>query len=356
MLSKVSFFTPVIFYDKTSSTSDNLLEIADDYFFWGGKKAYVLPAAKGTNTEETVLCKSSPSFLNKAIKIFLLFTVIVPAIMLISKLVLRSQYTFSIIKAKQKLEEGIDLPQETVDTIQRLVPKIVEKEEDPEIIWYSNGNNLVFSLRSNPNLVFKLVSPHRATMCHGRLMFSTEYANERFAHMKKAYKVCLEHHLDRLKVPHAKLFEVALDDTTAGIIAEERLDIESNTSAQEQLWQQTEGMEETLRQLCVFIKETGFCDVVIPNVPIIRNSHDVAVIDVEHMGDAAGGFFGTEESGSCGLVGCVFSEKQLNFVLSEAQKQGIIPQGTTTVEEIRKRILKQIQENNPKRSLAMFRV
>jgi hypothetical protein len=315
-MAKVGFFTAVSFGDQSKSCTQWLLETVDSYLYLGGKKAYVIPGHTQSGAEGAILSKDSPAFLITALKVISYLTLALPIVMLIVKAVLRSIHTFHIVDVKQKLEEGIDIPQETIEKIQALMPKIQGRQDDAEIVRYT-GRNLVFSLTSVPNLIFKEV----------------EDGDERFENMVKAQEVCLAHQLRLLIVPHAKKFNVG----GRTFIAEQWFDIQQHASAQERLYAELPGLKETTRQLATFIAKTGVSDVEWRNMPILddkpefQGSRRVALLDLEEMGDPETGIFGGT-LGCRGLIGCLFSEKQIDIALAEAQRCGIASHRITPAE------------------------
>jgi len=315
-MAKVGFFTAVSFGNQTKSCTQSFLETVDSYFYLGGKKAYVIPGHTQSGAEGAVLSKDSPAFLITALKVVSYLTVALPIVMLIVKAVLRSIHTFHIVDVKQKVEEGIDIPQETIEKIQALMPKIQGRQDDAEIVRYTS-RNLVFSLRSVPNLIFKAVGD----------------ADGRFENMVKAQEVCLAHQLGLLVIPHAKKFNVG----GRTFIAEQRFDVQQHESAQERLYAELPGLNETTRQLATFIAKTGFSDVEWRNMPIVddtpefQGSRRVTLVDLEEMGHPETGIFGGG-LGRRGLIRCLSSEEQIDIALAEARRCGIASRWVTPAE------------------------
>jgi hypothetical protein len=297
----VAFFTPVHFQEKPFS----LLGMVDNYFYFGGKKACVIK-----NVQEAILVEGSTTRLVTALKIISYCTVVLPLIMLLAKAILRSIYTFRIV----------NMPQNIVEQINTLLPNIQAKEKDNAIHWHPSGEeNLIFSLTDEPKWIFKIKSQTAAA----------EQTNEnRFANMERAREVCKEHNLNLLIVPKAEKFTVG----GITIIAEERMDIGQNMEAEKENYR-LGGLDETVRQLAVFIAKTGFSDVAWRNIPLLdrdsqfEGNRRVALIDLEEMGGALIGLF-TGPTQRPGLIGCVHTEAQVDVVLEEAKKYDIaIPEG-----------------------------
>jgi hypothetical protein len=262
-------------------------------------------------------------------KVISYFTIITPLIMLVAKSALRSKHSFKLIDPKDRLEGGITISESTINKIQQLIQKIISGADNEAIEWLGKGNNLVFRIKDEPNLVYKMASTKGRVFIGGKFRTSQEVTELRFDNMIKAKEVCLANNLDHLVIPQAKKFNVKVnDDTSYMLIAEESLDINPEESANEALYQifSTKLME-TERQLAIFIAKTGFSDVSWRNIPLINESSQlyenkrVALIDIEHMEGAKEGFLGSG-NGSCGLIGCV-SEDQIDNVIAIARKQGV---------------------------------
>lgn len=337
-MAKVGFFTAVSFGDQPKSRTQSLLETVDSYFYLGGKKAYVIPGHTQQDGVSTILTKDSPAFLITVLKVISYLTVAIPVILLIAKAILRSIHNFHIIDAKQKLEEGIDISQATIEKIQMLMPKIQGRQDDVEITWHARSNNLVFSLTTVPNLIFKMAPA-------GGVLSAEQISEQRFANMIKAKEVCLTHQLSLLVIPHAKKFNVA----GMTLIAEERVNINQNESAQEHLYQLS-GLNETARQQATFIAKTDFSDMEWRNMPVIdaapefQGNRRVALVDLEEMDGAVTGIFGGFRRR--GLVRCLHSEAQIDIVLAEAQRQGVRSRYSSPAEQVKARRMEEIQADH----------
>ncbi|WP_284452635.1 hypothetical protein [Parachlamydia acanthamoebae] len=314
-MSKINFFTPII-YNSPHTFKSYFLKKADNYFHLGGKKAYVIGQTKNKQ-EKVILCESKVSLFDKIGKVASYFTVITPLFMLGTKAVLRSKHHFKIIDPRRKLEKNIDISQDTVSKIEKLLPKILGKKDDDAIDWLSTGNNLVFKLKEVPNLVFK-VNPTRTS-------------RNRFANMIKAKRVCLAHRLDHLVVPHAKQFIVKPSLSSPrmyAFIAEENLHVNPTTSEQQELHRtHAIKLKETWKQLAKFIALTEFNDVKPVNIPLVpekkgfEDPSRIALVDLEHMESAVDGFCGSYNK-SNGLLSCIPAE-QIKDIVKEANKHGI---------------------------------
>lgn len=308
-MENIDLFTSVAFGAYPKTCLQLALETVDNYFYLGGKRAYVIPEHSQEGKEGVVLIEDSAPFLMTALKVTSYVSILLPAILLIAKIVLRSVYTFYAINLQEKLEENIEISEETTQKINGFWSKIMSQQEDPEITFYPSQNK-VFSLQSVPNVIFK----------------KSLDINGRFENMMKAKAVCLAHNLDLLVIPHAKALYLERGIT---LIAEERLNVQQSQSIQERLYEQLPGLDETAKQLATFIAQTGFSDVEWRNMPILDDALDfegprrIALVDLEHMESAEMGIFGCNVFRRRGLIRCLSSEKQMDIALAEAYRYGI---------------------------------
>jgi len=322
----VGFFTAVSFGVQPKSCTQALLESVDSYFYLGGRKATVIAEQSLPGVHETVLMEEKPTVLTTVCKIISYLTVGFPIILLIAKAILRSMHTFTVFDTAKQLEEGINVSQDTMKTLTKLIPTILEKKNHDDITWYSSRSNLVFSLNSAPGLVFKTHSPGAGAVgANGRLISPKQCVEERYQNMLRAKEVCLASNLDLLVVPSAKKIYVY----KYPIIAEQRLDCCSHPGAHESFYRELDGLTPAFKQLTTFVAKTGFSDVEWRNIPIIDANPEltqrrIALVDLEAMESAAIGIFGGGW-GRRGLIRCCGTEDQINTVLEEANNHGIFP-------------------------------
>jgi hypothetical protein len=219
----------------------------------------------------------------------------------------------TVTKAEfRQTKQEIEVAPETAAKIARLMPKFFDVKNDPEIQWYGKGNNLVFSLASAPHLIFKMDR-----------VGSPDSVNQRLANIRRAEEVCKAHKLGLLLIPRAKKIVIA----GKTLLVEERIPLQNDESAQEKLYHDLSGLDETIKQLALFIIKTGFSDVEWRNVPIVDDSpgflgnRRIALIDLEEMGDVAKGIYGN--GFRRGLIGILATEQQMNSVKEIAQRHGI---------------------------------
>jgi Family of unknown function (DUF648) len=329
MPNNIGFFTAVKYAQENKTFRESVLEKVDNYFYLGGKKAHVIQGKTKNGQEKALLAETNSSLLARFGKILSYFTIILPLAMLITKAILRANHTFRLIDPKKKLEKGINISEDTISRIQGLMPKILSGKDDDEIEWLSTGNNLVFKLQANPQLVFKIARPNHFYGNDKLPTGGSEKTNERFENTIKAKEVCVANQLGLLIIPHAKKFNVNAQGNTYTFIAEESLNVNANESSQEHLYHTySTKLNETARQLAIFIARTGFNDVAWRNIPVLNEPQEysgprrVGLIDVEHMKSVVNGFTG-DANGSRGLIRCATSEEQIDVIIKEARNQGV---------------------------------
>lgn len=361
--STVSFFTPISFGDQKKSCVRSMLEATDRYFYLGGRKAYVIPGDAKDGLKEAVLLKDSPAFLATVFKVFKVisyFTMILPVIMLVAKVILRSTHSFRLVDAQTKLEEDLKLSKDTKEKIEKLMPKILEgkdvdKEKDPDIIWHvKRGHNYTFTLKpglfgQQLGLIFKMAIPGVGSQIPGRgHVTGSKRTEDLFANMVKAQAVCLAYQLDRLKIPPAQKFNIEADQKLnieeTPLIAEEYQEIQHNESAQEEQYQLSGLDDNTLKQLVKFIAKTGLSHVTWRHMPIAKDKQ-VVLIDLEEMEDAVTGIFGDGDRRR-GLIGCLFSKEQIMMVVHEAIRLGIIKELNPNQKELIEKKFKEIERED----------
>jgi hypothetical protein len=223
---------------------------------------------------------------------------------------------------EKELRKGISISSETVVKIQTCMKNILNRKDEDGVKFYnSQRTHRVFSLETEPGLIFKMtVYKNRHTLDKNDSM------KVRYQTMINAQTVLRTHQLGLLVLPHAKMITVAADGEEYDIIAKQKLDINHSEGAQEKLFEEYAGsLNETIRQLAVFICKTGYSDVEWRNNPLVNNNVDgerkIALIDIEEMTSKKIGLFGGG-FGRTGLVGLV-TEEQGKIVESVAKQNGV---------------------------------
>ncbi len=95
-MSSINFFTPLVYGDLPVSCTQALAEYADEYFYWGGQQAVVLTISEGS--QGVLLREEETSCWLTAVKVVTYFTLILPLIVLIAKVLLRCGSSFHIYR------------------------------------------------------------------------------------------------------------------------------------------------------------------------------------------------------------------------------------------------------------------
>ncbi|KAF3361864.1 Uncharacterized protein PHSC3_001631 [Chlamydiales bacterium STE3] len=227
--------------------------------------------------------------------------------------------------SEQELQQGIFISGETISNIQTCMRNIFQGEEEDGVKFYKNQRTRkVFTLDTVPDLIFK----------------SGESMVARYQNIIKAQTIVRTHQLNLLVIPNAQLFTLNIGGKEHAIIAEKRVDIDYYESVQEQHFQDyADSLNETIRQLAIFICLSGYSNVEWRNNPILNEAFDehgnrkIALIDLEKCKAPEAGLFGR----SCrGLVGCV-TEEQGKIVLNIARQYGISTKWFDTAHDVRKK-------------------
>jgi hypothetical protein len=234
--------------------------------------------------------------------------------------VLVTEYSLS----EQELQHGIAISENTVTKIQACMRNILDRNNEAGVTLYDcQANHRVFSLDVSPGLIFKMKANNQV-FAFGK----DDSMRARYEQMIDARTVVRTQQLGLLVIPNAKLFTVIVNDEEYEIIAERKVDINSDQIVQEQYYQDyAKHLDEAIRQLTIFICKTNFSDVEWRNIPILNNRFDkngnrkIALIDIEEMSGAKIGLFGGGW-GKRGLVRCVTMEQGL-IVEAVARQNGI---------------------------------
>jgi len=336
-----------VFADHRETLSEYIVRPIDGYFeplcsYFAKRKIEVISSQAHESTGAKINSKGFFLSLKTTLKVITYFSGVIPLFLLIVKISLRildarpvtrtrkieeaTSVTIGILKkrrqreeklridaAQHSLEEGLEIPREAIETIQRFMLDILGHKSNAEIEWIGTNTTRVFSLKSAPRLVFKTTSDPDIIM--------------RWDNMIKAQATRNRHNLDLLIIPHAKKFTV--NEIT--LIAEERIDFRGDEDLQEELFMTLPtGLDETVDQLARFIAETGFSDVTWRNIPIIDDAPEftgqrrIALIDFERMNESNIGFFGGWP-GRIGLINCLFTERHIDIALTVAGNYQILP-------------------------------
>ncbi len=186
------------------------------------------------------------------------------------------------------------IPEESINIINKIwgeIPRITYDADCPlsdQIVWKVMNSNLVF--------------------IHGDFVFKGGHSkrdlDQRFANMEIGRKVILEHNLDSLVVPKAKILSQPYllprkrtEYQDIYLIAEEKLDIEE-LQDEELSEVQKKSLEKAVEQLVIFICLTDLSDVSMGNVPLIKFPNGeikIALVDLEFRDSSIMGLVGQEK-------------------------------------------------------------
>lgn len=330
----MSFFTPII-HLKPQSWEHSLMNHAEEYFYLNdetrGQKAYVID---GTDDQIISLMTDPSSFVITALKIVSYFSIILPAILLCVKLVLRFRHNFQELNVEEL--QRIEVNAEHIRALREILPNIERGIRDPRIEWISEDAVPFrsFKLREFPNVIFKSNPFQSYQSPRARLDFLTD-----------AKKVCLVHGLDLIEIPRCQELVVESEGTHHSFLVEERLPFQPTESAQEELYRtQVHRFHNTAKQLCTLFLYLNCQSVNWKTIPILENSAgtDCRVgffaNPFEYRQGNTGRSQNTEEvRNERGLVRCLFSEEQIDEVI------GRLEDGSS--QSIRESRLREIQEH-----------
>ncbi len=228
---------------------------------------------------------------------------------------------------EKELNGDIIINENIISKIKFFFNKITNRQGDDDIKFYnSQYNNRVFELKDVPGLIFKM---------------NYNNAEDRYKKMINAHYVLRINSLALLVLPHAKIFDVNVNGESHKIIAEQKLNIIVNESMQESLFYNSkEKLNDTIKQLALFICKTGYSDVEFRNNPIINNENGImdeknkiALLDIEETAGAEIGLF----RGFCrsGLIALVDKENN-DAIKNIAQENNISIDNFESAVEIQK--------------------
>ncbi|WP_039376792.1 hypothetical protein [Parachlamydia acanthamoebae] len=217
--------------------------------------------------------------------------------------------------AERELQQGISVSQEIVSKIEACMQNILQKKEGNGLkLYHSQEINRVFTLDLAPELIFKLKIPG-----------STQTMKARYQAMIHAQTIIHMHQLGLLVIPNARLFVLQVEEKEYEIIAERKLDVNSDEDIQEHYFHIfSDTLTQAINQLAKFIICSGYSDVTWRNNPVLHNSLDtcgnrkIALIDLEENDGAEAGLFGGLARG---LVGCT-NEVQAKSIALIAHHHG----------------------------------
>ncbi|MBS0647688.1 MAG: hypothetical protein JSS10_00515 [Verrucomicrobia bacterium] len=217
----------------------------------------------------------------------------------------------------------LKISQERIDKVKAALPF---SHDNPEItrikcqtLW------VVYFPKITPDIVF--MSASGGYEIDGHPCLDNDLIDHIYSNMQKGVEICKTNQLSLLVIPPFKKLEIEVDGKPYKLIAQRR--VRYNPHEQKRLYHRdSQEMVETMRQLATFIALSGAERLQWDNTPFLDDQsypgyRQVALLSWKFMNNASEGIFGREGYLIPGLIGMVFSEKQLNTVVSEAKSRGI---------------------------------
>jgi hypothetical protein len=375
------FFTPIVFGSRPKKFMDCVVEVVDSYFYLGGSVVYV--DRKNAARIVTPVQDGDYEWLKIAVKVTSYFTLVFPAIMLIIKFGLRSYYSFHLIpnyspeRAREDLELELELREDQFKSLCEAMNAAEKKDfetnqkggnydkyyrpwvsryraadplpswkEKGEPSWY--GDHAFFMPTTHPRLMIRINHGCQESPSNPRHTDLPDYHKN----MVEARRVCQEEGLDLLVIPRGDSSCRTIAFPTEGgvsipqnrkIYIQERLESVPGYSEEDEKQAYRDLTDETVRQLAVFVIQSGF-RVRPRRAPVIteeegfQGNRRVALVNLQGDGcsvseklfraSGKGGCdtqTGRELQKECGLIGYLFSERHIDILLQEARLRGITP-------------------------------
>lgn len=201
-------------------------------------------------------------------------------------------------KNEKSLRNGIDLSEEILQEAAKACPRgYCPQGVNKNFL----GHTGVFTLEKAPGIIFKPCT------------------SARYENMLKGRMVIQQNNLDLLEIPGARFYRVKVSNGIEQFIAERMLDIPTHKNGMEDDFKYyASSLDETIRQLALFICKTGYCDVLPENNPVIPKSLDakgrrkIALLDLDEM-----------LSPQMGLFGCTYRPKGLVHQVTPKQADAV---------------------------------
>jgi len=162
-VNKVKFFMPVR-YEEPKTFKQHIQEGIEDYFYLGGKSAYVIPGKIVDNSQEVAIKHKDQSKIKQvilgAIKIISYMTVVIPLVMLAAKVVFRAIHKFHTTSTVNKVDRPTPQQQNTgtiADSFLKtpnpplqsemkddMTASSTSKESEFVLSYYSNADQITF--------------------------------------------------------------------------------------------------------------------------------------------------------------------------------------------------------------------
>lgn len=301
--------------DKT--WRDSAIDCASHYFYFGGRKAYVIESTLQENGTVNYNVEHSealpPSRLEKILKIASFFTVVIPLIAAATLFCLERNRQFVVIDPSQ--DGRLELPLELLNN-----SNLQQHGQDLRVLI---SRHLVEDFASFHSFVYHEKHPGILLKRGNDSMENT---------LATARTICRVHGFDHLVIPSSQQIP------GKQLLAFERLSVPRDVSWQKAHYQRLsvenpDSLKPALAQLVHFIILSGFDDSFI-NIPLMIDESNnpvepvrIALINLSGMNPEQGpalagrGLFGN--GGWKGLIHSLFSDDLVDFVCEEAQRHGI---------------------------------
>lgn len=305
-MENVNFFTPISFEGKGTTFRERSLATLSNYLSpFGSRQACVIRSESADGKYGVSMEENSSGWIATTFKVVSYMTVVLPIVALLTYTIMRWGVKFEVVDFKAKSEAAIEVSPKLLDKLEELTLVLKRAEDHHEITWLSKEPTRVFVLNEDPTLVFKF--EHPADLEH------------RVNNIVRAQEVVGVHNLGKLYVPNAKIVEAGGHQ----FLAVERVQILEKSSAVEEQWREKSAdLDETARQLALFIANSNWNNVNPGNIPLLADTTDVALINLKEVESTLPGaaFFGDEKVP--GLLNCLFSQSQMETMGAIAKAHG----------------------------------
>ncbi len=184
------------------------------------------------------------------------------------------------VQRKDKVEKEEKFKKIVQDHSKKLI-EIYEKRGryrsgdcDGGVHYYNGGETFIAEMDILPGILFK---------------FSTRGILKKYNNANKSRQAIEKHGLDHIYIPN-QVHITELDGLSVDILVEEKLDLLFMDNFYERLQMMNEDPDllpianEFVRQLTVFIMETGLADLKMNNMGLLKNGAGFGIIDFDHFG------------------------------------------------------------------------
>jgi hypothetical protein len=151
----IGFFRPISFdHFESQTTWGKLVACSEWYLSLSSEKAQLMRSGSHQLLVKPITDKNHR--LQQVLKVASWALIIFAAIALIVKVTYRKNRAFHLYNAHKELVGDISISAQERLKLEKLLPSILNKKQIPEIEWLSTRNTLVFSLKEQPELIFKI--------------------------------------------------------------------------------------------------------------------------------------------------------------------------------------------------------